>query len=156
MARGVPRPLPGSLRGEFVHNDLWATVNNPDVWPSAPLHWGIFTNDFWGKGMAENTSHKSCQPLRVLTFKCTPLFTPPGSHVLARLIWAPGARQEALAGEFPRSFPSFPEVSALYGVGFLWTDLAVGRRSCHRTSLPPAPLGEQDNESYTVGPRGVV
>ncbi|KAM9684781.1 protein O-mannosyl-transferase TMTC1 isoform 2-T2 [Dama dama] len=58
-----------SLRGEFVHDDVWAIVNNPDVRPGAPLRWGIFSNDFWGKGMAENTSHKSYRPLCVLTFK---------------------------------------------------------------------------------------
>uniref|UniRef100_A0A4W2H848 dolichyl-phosphate-mannose--protein mannosyltransferase n=1 Tax=Bos indicus x Bos taurus TaxID=30522 RepID=A0A4W2H848_BOBOX len=58
-----------SLRGEFVHDDVWAIVNNPDVRPGAPLLWGIFSNDFWGKGMAENTSHKSYRPLCVLTFK---------------------------------------------------------------------------------------
>uniref|UniRef100_A0A8P0TDL1 Transmembrane O-mannosyltransferase targeting cadherins 1 n=1 Tax=Canis lupus familiaris TaxID=9615 RepID=A0A8P0TDL1_CANLF len=59
-----------SLRGEFVHDDVWAIVNNPDVRPGAPLRWSIFSNDFWGKGMAENTSHKSYRPLCVLTFKC--------------------------------------------------------------------------------------
>ncbi|XP_005570531.2 protein O-mannosyl-transferase TMTC1 isoform X5 [Macaca fascicularis] len=58
-----------SLQGEFVHDDVWAIVNNPDVRPGAPLRWSIFTNDFWGKGMAENTSHKSYRPLCVLTFK---------------------------------------------------------------------------------------
>ncbi|XP_041591823.1 protein O-mannosyl-transferase TMTC1 isoform X2 [Vulpes lagopus] len=58
-----------SLRGEFVHDDVWAIVNNPDVRPGAPLRWSIFSNDFWGKGMAENTSHKSYRPLCVLTFK---------------------------------------------------------------------------------------
>ena len=58
-----------SLQGEFVHDDVWAIVNNPDVRPGAPLRWGIFSNDFWGKGMAENTSHKSYRPLCVLTFK---------------------------------------------------------------------------------------
>ena len=61
-----------SLRGEFVHDDVWAIVNNPDVRPGAPLLWGIFSNDFWGKGMAENTSHKSYRPLCVLTFKWVP------------------------------------------------------------------------------------
>lgn len=58
-----------SLQGEFVHDDVWAIVHNPDVRPGAPLRWGIFSNDFWGKGMAENTSHKSYRPLCVLTFK---------------------------------------------------------------------------------------
>ncbi|XP_024431569.2 protein O-mannosyl-transferase TMTC1 isoform X2 [Desmodus rotundus] len=58
-----------SLQGEFVHDDVWAIVNNPDLRPGAPLRWSIFANDFWGKGMAENTSHKSYRPLCVLTFK---------------------------------------------------------------------------------------
>ncbi|KAM9173928.1 protein O-mannosyl-transferase TMTC1 isoform 2-T2 [Pangshura tecta] len=57
-----------SLRGEFVHDDVWAIVNNPDVRAAAP--WAsVFANDFWGKGMAENSSHKSYRPLCVLTFK---------------------------------------------------------------------------------------
>ncbi|XP_053108467.1 protein O-mannosyl-transferase TMTC1 isoform X2 [Hemicordylus capensis] len=57
-----------SLRGEFVHDDVWAIVNNADVRPGAPLA-AAFANDFWGKGMAENTSHKSYRPLCILTFK---------------------------------------------------------------------------------------
>ncbi|XP_005500376.2 protein O-mannosyl-transferase TMTC1 [Columba livia] len=57
-----------SLRGEFVHDDVWAIVNNPDVRAAAPVA-AAFSNDFWGKRMAENTSHKSYRPLCVLTFK---------------------------------------------------------------------------------------
>lgn len=57
-----------SLRGEFVHDDVWAIVNNPDVRPGAPLA-AAFADDFWGKGMAENTSHKSYRPLCIFTFK---------------------------------------------------------------------------------------
>ncbi|XP_076861368.1 protein O-mannosyl-transferase TMTC1 isoform X2 [Brachyhypopomus gauderio] len=57
-----------SLRGEFVHDDVWAIINNPDVRPGSSLR-NIFTNDFWGKKMADNTSHKSYRPLCVLTFK---------------------------------------------------------------------------------------
>ncbi|XP_062348462.1 protein O-mannosyl-transferase TMTC1 [Cinclus cinclus] len=57
-----------SLRGEFVHDDVWAIVNNPDVRAAAPVS-AVFANDFWGKRMAENTSHKSYRPLCVLTFK---------------------------------------------------------------------------------------
>ncbi|XP_036745114.2 protein O-mannosyl-transferase TMTC1 isoform X3 [Manis pentadactyla] len=64
-----------SLQGEFVHDDVWAIVHNPDVRPGAPLRWGIFSNDFWGKGMAENTSHKSYRPLCVLTFKLNVFLT---------------------------------------------------------------------------------
>ncbi|XP_072124080.1 protein O-mannosyl-transferase TMTC1 isoform X2 [Mobula birostris] len=56
------------LSGELVHDDVWAIVNNPDLRASAPLR-GIFSNDFWGKGMGDNTSHKSYRPLCILTFK---------------------------------------------------------------------------------------
>lgn len=58
-----------SLRGEFVHDDVWAIVNNPDVRPGTPLRWAIFANDFWGKGLADSTSHKSYRPLCVLSFR---------------------------------------------------------------------------------------
>ncbi|XP_053924990.1 protein O-mannosyl-transferase TMTC1 isoform X2 [Cuculus canorus] len=57
-----------SLRGEFVHDDVWAIVNNPDVRAGSPVA-AAFANDFWGKRMDENTSHKSYRPLCVLTFK---------------------------------------------------------------------------------------
>ncbi|XP_072915104.1 protein O-mannosyl-transferase TMTC1 isoform X1 [Hemitrygon akajei] len=56
------------LSGELVHDDVWAIVNNPDLRASAPLR-GIFSNDFWGKSMGDNTSHKSYRPLCILTFK---------------------------------------------------------------------------------------
>lgn len=57
-----------SLHGEFVHDDVWAISNNPDVRPGSSFG-NIFTNDFWGKRMADNTSHKSYRPLCILTFK---------------------------------------------------------------------------------------
>lgn len=57
-----------SLYGELVHDDVWAIVNNPDVRPGSSLR-NIFRNDFWGKRMADNTSHKSYRPLCILTFK---------------------------------------------------------------------------------------
>ncbi|XP_066561389.1 protein O-mannosyl-transferase TMTC1 isoform X2 [Amia ocellicauda] len=57
-----------SLPGEFVHDDVWAISNNPDVRPGSGLR-SIFFNDFWGKRMADNTSHKSYRPLCILTFK---------------------------------------------------------------------------------------
>uniref|UniRef100_A0A8C5HNG2 dolichyl-phosphate-mannose--protein mannosyltransferase n=1 Tax=Gouania willdenowi TaxID=441366 RepID=A0A8C5HNG2_GOUWI len=57
-----------SLCGELVHDDVWAIVNNPDVRVGSSLR-TIFTNDFWGKKMADNTSHKSYRPLCILTFK---------------------------------------------------------------------------------------
>nr|XP_020479545.1 transmembrane and TPR repeat-containing protein 1 isoform X3 [Monopterus albus] len=57
-----------SLRGELVHDDVWAIINNPDVRPGSSLR-NIFSNDFWGKRMTDNTSHKSYRPLCILTFK---------------------------------------------------------------------------------------
>uniref|UniRef100_A0A8D3BNL9 dolichyl-phosphate-mannose--protein mannosyltransferase n=1 Tax=Scophthalmus maximus TaxID=52904 RepID=A0A8D3BNL9_SCOMX len=57
-----------SLRGELVHDDVWAILNNPDTRPGSRLG-NIFSNDFWGKRMADNTSHKSYRPLCILTFK---------------------------------------------------------------------------------------
>ena len=57
-----------SLRGELVHDDVWAIINNPDVRPGSSLR-NIFSNDFWGKMMADNTSHKSYRPLCILSFK---------------------------------------------------------------------------------------
>lgn len=59
-----------SLRGEFVHDDVWAIVHNPDVRPGGSARGNLFANDFWGKGMADSTSHKSYRPLCVLTFRC--------------------------------------------------------------------------------------
>ncbi|XP_078424631.1 protein O-mannosyl-transferase TMTC1 isoform X1 [Cetorhinus maximus] len=56
------------LSGELVHDDVWAIVNNPDLRTSAPLP-SIFFNDFWGKSMRDNSSHKSYRPLCILTFK---------------------------------------------------------------------------------------
>ncbi|XP_041071543.1 protein O-mannosyl-transferase TMTC1 isoform X4 [Carcharodon carcharias] len=56
------------LSGELVHDDVWAIVNNPDLRTSAPLP-SIFLNDFWGKSMRDNSSHKSYRPLCTLTFK---------------------------------------------------------------------------------------
>uniref|UniRef100_A0AAZ3NSG6 Dolichyl-phosphate-mannose--protein mannosyltransferase n=1 Tax=Oncorhynchus tshawytscha TaxID=74940 RepID=A0AAZ3NSG6_ONCTS len=73
-----------SLHGEFVHDDVWAISNNPDVRPGSSLQ-NIFTNDFWGKRMADNTSHKSYRPLCILTFKLNILLggmTPLYFHVV--------------------------------------------------------------------------
>lgn len=57
-----------SVHGELVHDDVWAIVNNPDVRAGSSLR-SIFSNDFWGKPMSDNTSHKSYRPLCILTFK---------------------------------------------------------------------------------------
>ncbi|KAJ3612107.1 hypothetical protein NHX12_020384 [Muraenolepis orangiensis] len=75
-----------SLHGEFVHDDVWAIVNNPHVrpGPGAGLR-DVFTGDFWGKRMADNKSHKSYRPLCVLTFKLNVLvggLTPFSFHLV--------------------------------------------------------------------------
>ncbi|MGH0124112.1 UNVERIFIED_CONTAM: hypothetical protein FKN15_016125 [Acipenser sinensis] len=73
-----------SLQGEFVHDDVWAINNNPDVRPGSNIK-NIFFNDFWGKRMADNTSHKSYRPLCILTFKLNILLsgmTPLCFHVV--------------------------------------------------------------------------
>ncbi|XP_057711454.1 protein O-mannosyl-transferase TMTC1 [Corythoichthys intestinalis] len=57
-----------SIHGELVHDDVWAIINNPDVRPTSSLQ-NIFRNDFWGKRMSDNSSHKSYRPFCILTFK---------------------------------------------------------------------------------------
>lgn len=57
-----------SLPGDFVHDDLSAIKTNDDVKGHTPI-WRIFLNDFWGKPMADRTSHKSYRPLTILTFR---------------------------------------------------------------------------------------
>ncbi|XP_028914120.2 protein O-mannosyl-transferase TMTC1 [Ornithorhynchus anatinus] len=59
-----------SLRGHFVHDDVWAIVHNPDLaGPRRAAASALFSNDFWGKPMAHHASHKSYRPLCTLTFK---------------------------------------------------------------------------------------
>ncbi|OCT86252.1 protein O-mannosyl-transferase TMTC1 [Xenopus laevis] len=62
-----------SVLGEFVHDDVWAILNNPDSLGETPLN-TIFRNDFWGKAMNDNTSHKSYRPLCVLSFRINAFF----------------------------------------------------------------------------------
>ncbi|ODM99953.1 Transmembrane and TPR repeat-containing protein 3 [Orchesella cincta] len=57
-----------SLPGDFVHDDLSAIKTNSDVKGQTPI-WRIFLNDFWGKPMADRTSHKSYRPFTILTFR---------------------------------------------------------------------------------------
>lgn len=59
-----------SIHGDFVHDDLPAIVNNPDVTCNSNCDWRqVFVNDFWGKRLTDPTSHKSYRPLTVLTFR---------------------------------------------------------------------------------------
>ncbi|WAR07195.1 TMTC1-like protein [Mya arenaria] len=56
------------LNGEFVHDDVFAIKRNPDVSGATSLG-DVFQNDFWGRRISLNTSHKSYRPLTVLTFR---------------------------------------------------------------------------------------
>ncbi|XP_071942177.1 protein O-mannosyl-transferase TMTC1-like [Antedon mediterranea] len=62
-----------SFNGGLVHDDIFAIKNNDDVRPSTPLS-NIFHNDFWGKSMQDNMSHKSYRPLCTLTFRLNYMF----------------------------------------------------------------------------------
>ncbi|CAG7835428.1 unnamed protein product [Allacma fusca] len=57
-----------SFNGDFVHDDLSAIKTNGDVTGQNSI-WDIFFNDFWGKPMADRTSHKSYRPLTILSFR---------------------------------------------------------------------------------------
>ncbi|KAH3738543.1 protein O-mannosyl-transferase TMTC1-like [Dreissena polymorpha] len=56
------------LTGEFVHDDVFAIKRNNDVIGNVSLA-DVFSNDFWGRSVRSNTSHKSYRPLTVLTFR---------------------------------------------------------------------------------------
>ena len=57
-----------TLRGDFVHDDIPAIVNNPDVNGKHSVL-ELFSNDFWGEPMSSVTSHKSYRPLTILLFR---------------------------------------------------------------------------------------
>ena len=58
-----------SSNGDFVHDDIPAIVNNPDV-NGKNIRWvQAFSNDFWGEPMASDRSHKSYRPLTILLFR---------------------------------------------------------------------------------------
>lgn len=57
-----------SLDCDLVHDDIFAIKENMDLRPKTRIG-QLFQNDFWGKPMRDNTSHKSYRPLTVLTFK---------------------------------------------------------------------------------------
>ena len=57
-----------TLKGEFVHDDVFAIVKNKDV--QLDSDWiDCFQHDFWGKDISSNVSHKSYRPLTVLSFR---------------------------------------------------------------------------------------
>lgn len=56
------------MQGEFVYDDTYAIVHNPDLYSSQP--WiDIFRHDFWGFPLESEKSHKSYRPLTTLTFR---------------------------------------------------------------------------------------
>ncbi|XP_052088184.1 protein O-mannosyl-transferase TMTC1-like [Mytilus californianus] len=56
------------LHGDFLHDDIFAIKHNADVTGHNPI-FNSFCNDFWGKSMSDNTSHKSYRPLTILSFR---------------------------------------------------------------------------------------
>ena len=58
-----------TLWGDFVHDDIPAIVNNPDVNGANGNVFDAFSNDFWGEPMASVKSHKSYRPLTILVFR---------------------------------------------------------------------------------------
>ena len=73
-----------SLKCDLVHDDVFAIKENMDLRPETPLL-EVFKNDFWGKSMKDNTSHKSYRPLCVLTFRLNFILHglhPVGYHVV--------------------------------------------------------------------------
>ena len=57
-----------SLNYDLVHDDIFAIKDNMDIRPKTPV-FQIFSNDFWGKPMSSNRSHKSYRPICTLTFR---------------------------------------------------------------------------------------
>ncbi|XP_041351653.1 protein O-mannosyl-transferase TMTC1-like [Gigantopelta aegis] len=57
-----------SLDGDFVHDDIFAIKNNPDVTGKNSIY-SIFGDDFWGKSITDETSHKSYRPLTIVVFR---------------------------------------------------------------------------------------
>ncbi|CAI8030256.1 Protein O-mannosyl-transferase TMTC1, partial [Geodia barretti] len=57
-----------SLECGLVHDDIFAIRDNADVRPGTPLA-SAFSDDFWGKPMSSNVSHKSYRPLTILSFR---------------------------------------------------------------------------------------
>ena len=62
------QPLRNARIGDFVYDDVYAIVQNPDVYSSAPWP-NLLKNDFWGFPLQSEKSHKSFRPLTTLTFR---------------------------------------------------------------------------------------
>ena len=79
-----------SLRGDLVHDDIFAIRDNQDLLPDTPLS-HLLLHDFWGEPMSSVVSHKSYRPLTVLTFRINYLLhslQPWGYHLVNLLLHA--------------------------------------------------------------------
>lgn len=73
-----------SLEFDLVHDDVFAIKDNKDVQENTSIL-DLFKNDFWGKPMSSNLSHKSYRPVCVLTFRLNYLvhgLSPFGFHLV--------------------------------------------------------------------------
>ncbi len=67
-----------SLHGDFAYDDGAAIKKNKDVTKKGPVFetiGEIFTNDFWGQSLSNETSHKSYRPLTTLSFRANWVLT---------------------------------------------------------------------------------
>eukprot|EP00438_Fugacium_kawagutii_P009700 Skav230831 [mRNA] locus=scaffold3318:6455:21416:+ [translate_table: standard] len=69
------------LQGEFVFDDMYAVVQNPDVYSSQPWT-ALFQHDFWGFPLESEKSHKSYRPLTTLTFRWQMIYANDGADLL--------------------------------------------------------------------------
>ena len=60
--------LRNALTGDFVFDDAYAIVQNPNVYSSTPLS-NLLKDDFWGFPLQSEKSHKSFRPLTTFTFR---------------------------------------------------------------------------------------
>ena len=57
-----------SYDAELIFDDRAAIKENPDILPETPWT-NVFWNDFWGRDLHSEMSHKSYRPLTTLTFR---------------------------------------------------------------------------------------
>ena len=73
----------------FVFDDHLAITNNPDVQVGADFR-ALLHNDFWGKALVKEDSHKSYRPLTILSFRlhtwCTNKKPDPSAYHAANVV----------------------------------------------------------------------
>jgi protein O-mannosyl-transferase len=101
-------PFPG---GAVLDETHIVSPDNQDVVGTAPLQ-NVFVNDYWGRPMNSESSHKSWRPLSVLSFrwlKGGSLMDALSSHRLLNII-ANAATSEFVSILAVQIFPSLPEL----------------------------------------------